>query len=263
MRHPTRLPTKFFPVSKKITMSHLKRILQILWGREENLFIGIYFILLKRYYRTTFGAFKVPKTWTRPHFYSRFLTDAYEKEERTLVEQHIDTNDHVLELGGCVGVISCLTSKKIGKNQHCVVEANPHLLPYLRENRQRNHAHFQILEAAVTESDRLEFHLNRNMVGGSTERKTQAHCFVSGVPLSEVTERFGPFNALIMDIEGGEWNFLMQYRQELSNYQKLLIEFHPAILGAERIEALRAGLREMKFQCHKSINDVDLWQKIP
>lgn len=244
-------------------MVSFQRIQEILWGRTENLFLGTYFLLFKRFYTASFGRFAVPRSWTRAHFYARFLNNSYEEEERRLISKYLAEDDHVLELGACAGIVSCLTATKIRAGRHCVVEANPHLLSYLYENRLRNSAGFQILGAAVSESKELTFYLNKNMVGGSAERRTSQPCQVIGVPLKWVEERFGPFNTLVMDIEGGEKAFFEAYHGHLNAYKKLFIEFHPSIIGTEAVAQLKANLADRGFTCVESIGDVDFWLREP
>lgn len=242
-------------------MLSFKRIASILFGRTENLFLGIYFLLLKRVYIAEHGKFVVPLIWSRAHFYARFLNDGYEAEERNLISKHLGEGDHVLELGACAGVISCLTEKKIRAGRHCVVEANPNMLPYLYKNRQQNNCTFQIVEAAITDAEEVVFYLNKNMVGGSAERQTRTACRVPGKSLQSVTEQFGPFNTLVLDIEGGEEAFLNTYGDEMPHYQKLIIEFHPSILGNSTVAQLKADLKRKGFSRKDSEGDVDYWER--
>ena len=52
---------------------------------------------------------------------------------------YVDPNLPVIEFGGCIGVISCLTNKKIkDKKKHIVVEAQPYLIETLKKNRNNN-----------------------------------------------------------------------------------------------------------------------------
>ncbi|CAA6694167.1 MULTISPECIES: FkbM family methyltransferase [unclassified Lentimonas] len=242
-------------------MNKLKRILGVLFHQQENIFSGAYFLIFKRKYKATFGSFDVPHTWSRAHFYARFLNDGYESEERTLISKHLDKHDHVIELGACVGVVSCLTAEIIDNGRHCVVEANPHLLPFLYKNRAQNNKKFQIIGAALTEQKEVTFYLNRNMVGGSSQRETNDKCPIIGLSPSNINKRFGPFNTLIMDIEGGEQEFIEQHIPEQPDLEKLIIEFHPTILGKDTIIQLKKKLVALNFTCIESIGDVDFWKR--
>jgi len=56
----------------------------------------------------------------------------------------------VLELGGCLGVLSCTINKRLGDpTKHVVLEANPALIPYLRGNREINRAAFIVTNSVV------------------------------------------------------------------------------------------------------------------
>ena len=52
----------------------------------------------------------------------------YETEEAHLVQRYLKPDMNVLEFGGSIGVVSCLTRTRIGRNAHqIIVEANPQL----------------------------------------------------------------------------------------------------------------------------------------
>ena len=55
--------------------------------------------------------------------FNYFILEKYEQNEKYLVEKYIEENDKVLELGGCLGVISLVINKKLlNKNHHLVLE---------------------------------------------------------------------------------------------------------------------------------------------
>src|ERR1051325_201510 len=105
---------------------------------------------------------------------SRFVLNQYERPEREAITRYLDPSLPVVEFGACIGVVSCLTNKKLGNpQQHVVVEANPHLVPLLNKNREANHCEFTILHRAVGYgSNEIEFHLGGTFVTGRVHRET-------------------------------------------------------------------------------------------
>jgi len=242
-------------------MLFFKKLFSKLFGLEENLFLGLAFLLFVRRYRAPFGIFEIPLKFSKCHFYARFLNNNYELEERTLISRYVKPGDHVLELGGCAGIVSCLTSQTIGDGRHCVVEANPYMLPYLYKNRDQNHCHFDILGLAVSSSKTLPFYIHENMVGSSAQRKTGRQHQIACLTLESITQQRGPFNTLIMDIEGGEYDFLQENKDTMPHFEKLVIEFHPNILGAKTTEALYSKIDALGFECVETIGTVSCFIK--
>ena len=57
---------------------------------------------------------------------SCFMRGSYEHEERELIRRWLKPEDHVIEFGACLGIVSCVTNKLLkDKTRHVVVEANP------------------------------------------------------------------------------------------------------------------------------------------
>ena len=67
----------------------------------------------------------------------RMKLGKYEVEEIKLLELIPDINRlSVLELGGCLGVVSVILNKKLDNpEKHIVIEANPKLIKYLEHNK--------------------------------------------------------------------------------------------------------------------------------
>ncbi len=83
-------------------------------------------------------------------FKRHFFFDNYEADERHALKHFLDPRLPVIELGGALGVIACLTNKRLNyPEKHVVVEANPGIIPLLKENRDRNNCQFTILNKAV------------------------------------------------------------------------------------------------------------------
>ena len=78
------------------------------------------------------------------------LSGRYEKPEREAVLHYLQPHWSVIELGGCIGVVSCITNKLLeNPANHLVLEVNPLVLPFLKSNRDANGCAFQIMDKAL------------------------------------------------------------------------------------------------------------------
>src|SRR5689334_24218000 len=81
---------------------------------------------------------------------SKFMFGQYEKPEREAVGRFLNPSLPVVEFGGSIGVVSCLTNRKLENPEaHVVVEANPALVPLLIRNRDLNGCKFVVLEKMI------------------------------------------------------------------------------------------------------------------
>ena len=140
---------------------------------------------------------------------SQFVLDRYEKPERECLKQYLDAHTPAIELGGCLGVISCLTNRRLAlPDQRIVIKANPALVNVLQRNKLANGSQFTVLHRAVAYSMRneVEFCVDENYVTGSNVRATGNHIIlVQTVTLLEIikAQQFERVT-LICDIEGTE-----------------------------------------------------------
>lgn len=179
-----------------------------------------------------------------------FLWDRYERPERNAVRLLLDPALPVVELGGSIGVVACVTNHLLRiPARHVVVEANPALLPLLRANRDRNGADFRILGRALAYGrDAVEFGYQTSLggsVGGSGETAR-----VPTITLAEILEDSGWDRCtLIVDIEGAEVDLV---RHEVDVLRRcvatLIMETHPHFVGTEPNAEILRMLAEAGFQ---------------
>jgi hypothetical protein len=79
-------------------------------GRFIRPAIGFGFDLTGSIYRVGGCQFEIPVHLTDRNYRSAFVFGEYEAGERKLIRQYLRTDDRVIELGGCIGVLSCLVS---------------------------------------------------------------------------------------------------------------------------------------------------------
>ena len=101
------------------------------------------------------------------------LNKTYEDFERRAVLQYLRPEIPVIELGGCIGVVACITNKLLNNPaDHVVVEANPNVLSHLNENRTANQCEFEVLNAAIAyDTETVTFVPSMDFWGSSLEQK--------------------------------------------------------------------------------------------
>jgi len=242
-------------------MYHLKAFL-----RNPGLYLaGIYFTLFKKVFAKNGITIHVPFQLTDVPFRGRFMQNKYEKEEATHLSQYISPNDSVLELGSCLGYVSCLTNKLLqNKEQHVVVEANPNLIPWIEKNREENNCLFKIEHCIISLEKKNEFYIHELIVGGSTKRKTAHKIAVEGTTFSALEKKYAMgFNTLIMDIEGGELDLFRKHRDEIGKFQKIFYEVHPFanILTIEEALECEKILTDLGFNLLLRDGNFQVWEK--
>ena len=215
------------------------------WARLE-VAAGAVFDALGGEFRCGGQRFHVPRDLTTRAFRGRFLAGLYELPERRLLARHLPAEATVLELGGCLGVVSCLANARLrDRTRHLVVEANPALIPWLHRNRDRNGAGFAIEHAVVARgAPERPFWPGGNIVAGSATRQRGQPLLVPARSVEALEQAHDlRFDTLLMDIEGGELEVLQDNPALLSRARLVLLEFHPMFIGEAACEAGRAALR--------------------
>jgi FkbM family methyltransferase len=200
-------------------------------------------------------------TFVFPKEFLPIPAEGYESGEIEAVNKFIKPGDRVLELGGCLGVVSCVTNARLQeKSRHVVVEANPFLLPYLYANRERNGGGFLIVHGIVSPEAVSRLNFQGNIHSSSSKgAASDSAILLPGVTATEISRRFGPFDVLIMDIEGSEAEVILQERETIKAFRLLIIEFHPGIIGVAACEKIKGVLREIGFSNTTQSENVEVW----
>jgi FkbM family methyltransferase len=174
----------------------------------------------------------------------------YEAEEIALARRYLDPGLPLVELGGSIGVVACVTNRLLSRpDRHVVVEASPVLLPTLEANRKMNGCKFTVEHAALAyNTDWLDFplegHFLHSRVGGPGQTAR-----VRAVTLGMLLEKydFGTIN-LVSDIEGAEIDLVEHEPEVLRRRVKILVmETHACNVGEERVSAMLAELTRLGF----------------
>ncbi|MGB3244486.1 MAG: FkbM family methyltransferase [Sulfitobacter sp.] len=163
-------------------------------------------------------------------------TNAYEAKESEAALRVVREGDVVIELGGGIGYMSTLVaSKRAIKSVHSF-EANPHLIPYIKQV----HAANGVTNAHVTNAilgprkGSVDFYLRDPMLGSSMKliagEATPPSTKVDVLDAKAVFADIKP-NVLICDIEGAEVDLIPQL--DMTGLRAAVIETHPQWIGPE------------------------------
>lgn len=175
----------------------------------------------------------------------------YEAAEAALIRAHLPQGSPVIELGGCMGVISALIRDVIGPDPvHVVVEADPHLAAICRPNAEAAAApgKAEVVVAAIDYSGAatVTFASGKNAHVGHVAGPGETGITVPALRLCDLTARLpaGPF-ALICDIEGAETAMIAAEAAMLPRLSVLILETHPMVYpgGQAELDAMLAGIR--------------------
>ncbi|MQQ07462.1 FkbM family methyltransferase [Epibacterium sp. SM1979] len=186
--------------------------------------------------------FPLDKSILPPRVRASLRNDGYEQKEATAVEKLVKRGDVVMELGGGIGFMSTLVATKTRAKSVHAFEANPQLIPYIREVHALNKAAKAQVTHAVLGSEEGEatFYVRPNFLASSlspmeddTDEVTQVQ--VPALDVNKVIADLKP-TVLICDIEGAEVDLLP--KMDLSALRAVVIETHPQWIGKSGIQTV-------------------------
>ncbi|WP_298837145.1 FkbM family methyltransferase [uncultured Roseobacter sp.] len=182
------------------------------------------------------------------------VRNRYEAGEIATLRQHLEPDDILLEVGGGIGMISTLAAGIVGPENVTVVEANPELIPLIRETHALNDmTGVRVLSGIgvpeAPEADAVvDFHLRDNFWASSLlpprPRETVRTVPVPLVGLNDVIRAERP-TVLFMDIEGAELDVLGAL--DLSSFRFLVVEVHHRVYGLDGISGLFDAMAAQGF----------------
>jgi FkbM family methyltransferase len=158
----------------------------------------------------------------------------------------------VVELGGSIGVVACVTNKLLkDQTAHLVVEANPLAIPYLERNKQLNRCKFEIMNRAVAYgSNTVTFRPSSDMCGNSvTTAGDENPVTIPTAQLRDLLHHrgFSRFN-LVCDIEGMEYDLVRNEADVLKRADTIIIETHARLIGKDKLSSMMIRLQELGFR---------------
>lgn len=160
----------------------------------------------------------------------------YEFGESLLIKKYLKPGTHVIELGGCVGVISALIRDTIGPDaRHIVVEAQNNLLEICTANATRAAlpGTTTVIHGAVDYSGlhSIRFANGHNAHVGHLAQAGEDGMSVPAITLSTLMQDFPKtgVKAVVCDIEGAELTMCKADMDELKNFSTIIMERHPDV----------------------------------
>ena len=214
----------------------------------------------------TFMGLKVPPSpFLHETRVARIASGDYEGDEIKGALAVVRPGDRVLELGAGLGVVGGVIALNARPAALLSFEANPDLIPDIHALHALNgldtlaEVRNAVLDARPDRPETVTFHLHNSYLGSSlipnTNRKTRP-VTVPTAAFDAVRDAFRP-DVLIMDIEGGELDFLQH--AELSGIRAVVLEFHPKLYGTEGMQTCKANLRRAGFDKVDSVSTRLVW----
>ncbi len=164
----------------------------------------------------------------------------YETKEIEIISRRLASDDVVFGVGAGLGYLSAYCAKRVGSDKVFTYEANPELIPLIRETHARNSVAPTVTNALLAQGEgEREFRIEDDFWASSAHREGGRAIAVRQVDLNGELARIRP-SFMIVDIEGGEAEFFAG--ADLSAVQKICVETHPDVLGDRVLSDMFAGL---------------------
>jgi len=183
-----------------------------------------------------------------PQLESALTRGAYEGAESNAMKHLLAADDVFFELGAGVGFLSTLAFRVLKKpKQVLAFEANPEMIPVIEATWRANGASGQLANCMLGNGKgEREFNVSKAFwassaqidYGGARKIKVPQRDF-----LKQLEKHSASF--LMMDIEGGEGELLDKTLPPC--VRKLVAEFHPGIIGDDKVSALVTNLLGQGF----------------
>ena len=169
----------------------------------------------------------------------------YEGGECAALRRILRPGDRVLELGAGVGLLSAVSGGVAGVESVTAIEANPDLIPIIRETHRLNGVTKVDLRNGVIAADdgpEIDFYLRADFWASSMEPSSRAYARAVKLPrfgLKQLMLDLRP-TVIVCDIEGGEMGLFDG--ADLSSVRAMVVEFHPKVYGDDGVTRILAIL---------------------
>ena len=222
------------------------------WRRGEPFELGKLVGRPSRHVRIDGCRFGLEHEVITPALEHLLLTGKHEAPERALIRRHLNPDLPLVELGGAIGVVSCIANAILrDPSRHVVVEANPALLPVLEANRRRNGSGFSIVHRALAYgAPAVSFSVAADVLASSARVTGSDSVTVPATTLRDLLRqhRFSRCN-LVCDIEGTELDLVREEAGVLATAVEVLImEVHDRIVGVGPCAEMLRSLERLGFE---------------
>lgn len=190
----------------------------------------------------------------KPNIRRLIRSEDYEKQEIEFGLANLRPGDRIMEMGAGAGIVGSIFLKHVKNLTLQTFEANPDLIPHIRNLYAHNgvdHAATVFNNLVVSGTDApesMDFEVRDNFLGSRISNSaTDAAARTVPIPTKhydEITREY-PHNVLVMDIEGGELDFLTN--ADLSAVDLVMLELHPKAYGGKGRAQVIAHLTRQGF----------------
>ena len=258
---------RFFDALRRRLRDSVPPSLGLFLTLRANPFLGLLFLLFRRRFHVDGMIFDVPLRHQTLSSLATYWFNDYELPERQFCSKYLRESDRVCELGGCLGIVSMNINARLKTTtSHLVVEANPMLIPYLKSNRNSNGGRFEVLNCAIGDGTSLYLDTQSGVLTSTlSERSSNTTVTVPGATTDSLFKDYGPFDALVMDIEGAEVQVLLGSSQSWKSVRLIIAELHPCIIGQHAYLEMHSRLIEANFKCVENQigkpHVVEVWER--
>lgn len=183
----------------------------------------------------------------------RIKKGKYEGKEVHAITSCLSGGERVLELGGGIGFVSSVVCKTKSPSSYDVVEANPRLIPMIKDTHALNEIAAVRIHNCIATSDvkalrrgYFDFNIGESF-GASSIMKIEKSVEKIRVPTIDIGRMINQAkpNVLISDIEGAEVGLLDDV--DISNIDLAIFEVHPGIVGLGGVDRLFRTMSRQGF----------------
>jgi FkbM family methyltransferase len=194
----------------------------------------------------------------------------YEQQEIEIGLANLQSGDRIMEMGTGAGIVGSVFAKNIQNLTVRSFEANPDLIPHIRNLYNHNGVDNvvtvtnNVVVSGNDAPDSMDFEVRDNFLGSRLSHDgTESDARTVSIPTQhydDITREY-PHNVLVMDIEGGELDFLAD--ADLSGVELVMLELHPKVYGGPGRAQVVGHLERQgfKFDETTSIGDVVTFKK--
>jgi len=204
--------------------------------------------LMGKKFKTMHGV-RLATDGSKPNSLRReIIKGRYERHEARLLALAVSAGDRVLEIGGGIGFIGILATKRAGEGRVTSYEANPDMADVIRANYALNGLAGDVRMKAITADGRPVTFFRADNVRSSSFVDLEEGGEEIRVPSDSIEDAMDATSpdVVVMDVEGAEVEILPLAAAR--GVPRLLVEFHPHITGAARVEALKADVLEAGYR---------------
>jgi len=170
----------------------------------------------------------------------------YEGGECAALRMVLRSGDRVLELGAGLGLCSTVAAQVEGVETVVAIEANPELLPLIRETHRLNGVVDKVDlrngVAVPTGGGEVPFYVRPDFWASSMEAGSRGYSRVEILPalgLDRLLAELHP-TVIVCDIEGGELGLFDKV--DLAGVRNLVLELHPKVYGTDGMARIGCAL---------------------